>query len=413
MIAVTGLDWVEAALVENDMDNIRYLKAQYLDKSIVIQADDFLQISAKVNTTTKNGKKKRLSLAENFIDIMDSHPTIKRSVSGYIHKESGAYRESKPSAIYSQQYKKVEERTIQLDKYTVVIYNGRDTLFIKIHKLAHFTGNRYRALINTLVDCNVFVHKARVANPTATHKRDSMRNILKRDFGLNEFEWSFTFNSEISAFVAPALKRSAVLTLDGTSYLYPPVYEAGSNKNKFIQCEAKIYNISALQEGRIGKPYQYIVGDIFKFEVTYTKAFFKSKHHQYAKISAFKTQRDIFNLLLKDNLGQFQSHVLNNLTYLEKGRLCNSTGTKTIGDFMQKLSNDVSLQTNVDTDRGIILARFSALEKLTFERENRDSERYAEFCAFREETREFMAHQQFNTDMRKPRDNVQTFRLNS
>ena len=44
------LNPIEAAIVEADMDNIRYLKAQYLDKSMVIQADDYLQISAKVNT---------------------------------------------------------------------------------------------------------------------------------------------------------------------------------------------------------------------------------------------------------------------------------------------------------------------------------------------------------------------------
>jgi hypothetical protein len=208
MIA-TELNWRDAALFEVDIDNMRSLREQFISKSMIVQADDYLQISAKINTITKKGNKKRLSVAENFMEVMDSHSTIKRSVSGYIHKESGAYRESKPSAIYSQQYKKVETRTIQLDKYTVVIYNGRDTLFIKLHKLAHFPLSRYRTLINVLVNCNVFVHKARVANPTTTHKRDSMRNILKRDFGLNKFEWGFTFNPEISSFVAPALHCSA------------------------------------------------------------------------------------------------------------------------------------------------------------------------------------------------------------
>jgi hypothetical protein len=262
MIAA-GLNPFEAAIVEADMDNIQYLKEQYLNKSMIIQADDYLQISAKVNTTTKKGKKKRLSVAENFIDVMDSHPTIQRSVSGYIHKESGAYCERLPSAIDRQQYKKVEVRTIRPDRYTIVIYNGRDTLFIKIYKLAHFTGSRYRTLINTLIGCNVFVHKARVSNPTKKHKYNSMRLILQRDFGLHEYEWGFTFNAEISAHVAPALQRSAVLTLDCMSYLYPPLLEAGSGKNTVILCRAKIYNITAMQESRMDKPYQYIAGDLF------------------------------------------------------------------------------------------------------------------------------------------------------
>jgi hypothetical protein len=401
----------EDALIEADIDNIRYLKTQYLNKSMVIQADDYLQISAKVNTATKKGNKKRLSVAENFIEVMDSHPTIQRSVSGYIHKESGTYRESLPSAIYARQYKKVEVRTIQPDKYTVVIYNGRDTLFIKIHKLAHFTGSRYRTLINTLLGCNVFVHKARVSNSTQKHKYNSMRLILQRDFGLHEYEWGFTFNAEISAFVAPALQRSAVLTLDGMSYLYPPLLEAGSGKNTVIQCRAKIYNVTAMQESRKGKPYQYIAGDLFKFEITYTSAFFKSKNHQYAAIPAFKTQRDIFSLLLKDNLGRFEKHVLKPLTCIEKHKLCKVTGIKTIGDFMPKLSDDVSLQTNVDIDRKMIIERFSALEKLIFERENITSKRHAEFCDFRAETREFIAQHQNNVDMRKLRENTQIVRF--
>jgi hypothetical protein len=397
-----GMNWVESACFESDIDNIQYLRGQYLDESMVIQADDYLQITAKLNTTTKNGKPKQLSVADDFIAIMDAHPTIQRSVKGYIHRDTGAYLETLPAAVDMRFYRKVEVRTIQPDKYTVLIYNGRNHFKIKIHKLAHFAGCRYRALLNTLVDCNVFVHKARVACPTANHKRDSMRNILKRDFKMNMFEWGFTFNAEISAFVAPALQRSAVLTLDGTSYLYPPLFESGSGKNKVIQATAKIYNVSALKESRKDKPYQYMEGDIFKFEITYTPAFFQSKNHKYAAIPAFKLQRDIFALLLKDNLSQFESHVLKNLTHIEKRRLFIATGTPNLGGFMQKLSNAVSLQTNVDIDGRRILDRLAALEKISFER-------HSEFCAFRTETRDFMSNQQSNVDMRKPRNNSPVF----
>ena len=397
MGCAANMDWLQATCFEFDIDNIHHLRAQYLDRSMVIQADDYLQISAKMTTKTKKGRPKRLSVADDFIDVMDAHPTIQRSLSGYKHCGSGRYIKTLPEAANISHYRKVFERTIQLDRHTVLIHNGRNHFKIKIHKLAHFSGSRYRALLDALINCNVFVHKARVANPTAKHKRESMRNILKSDFRLNEFEWGFTFNAEISAFVAPALQRSAVLTLDGTSYLYPPLFEAGSGKNKVIQCKAKIYNISALQDGRKDKPYQYIPGDIFKFEVTYDPAFFQSENHKYAaEIPAFKLQRDIFNLLLEDNLSQFKTHVIGNLTKTEERRLFNATDTNDEDSFMRKLSNAVSLQTHVDADGQRILERLAALEKHHYAH-------YAEFCAFRDETRDLMAKQKSHTDMRKPR----------
>jgi hypothetical protein len=112
-------------------------------------------------------------------------------------------------------------------------------------------------------------------------------------------------------------------------------------------------------------------------------------------------------LLLKDNLGQFEKHVLKPLTCTEKYRLCHVTGVKTIGDFVQKLSNDVSLQTNVDSDRKTILERFSALEKLTLERENGDGETYPGYDDFRAGTHAFIEQQQSNIDMRKFRKRAQ------
>lgn len=395
---MNDLDLVQGAIAEAHFDNIKILKAEYLRQNMVVQADDILQITAKLSTT-KNGKKRRLSVADNFIEMMDKHPTIQRSVDGYIHKDTGVYLES-VSAADMHLYRKNWVRTIQPDEYTILIYNGRNHFFIKIYKLAHFDGSRYRKLLNTLISCDVFVHKSRVDNPSQKHKRESMRNILKRDFRLNEFEWGFTFNAEISALIAPALQRDAVKTIDGTSYLYPPLFETGSTKNTVIQCTAKIYNISAIQESRKNKPYQYLPGDLFKFEVTYTPAFFKSKHHRYATIPAFKTQRDIFSLLLTDNLGQFKKHVIGKLTHTEKRRLFNATQTTTEGEFMQKLSDSVSLQTIIDANKRGILERLEALEKHA-----------AANSDFYSEVREFMAKHQ-TVDPRKFRQPQSSFSLN-
>ena len=334
------------ALVEADKDNFIYLKAQYLDKSQIVQADDYLQVSALLNTG-----KKRLSVADNFVDVMMAHPTYNKTISGYQHDLTGTFfaaGQLTPDANKSL-YTPLYCLTIKPDKYTVVIYD-RNVVYIKIFNLAHFDKSRYRTLIQALVDCEVFVHNARVANPTPKHKRDSMRQILKRDFKLNEYEWGLTFNPEISRILLPVIQREAIVNIDDCYYL---------NKGKRIQCRIKVYNVSALAEDRVGKPYQYIVGDLMKFEVTFTHEFFV--HHGYAEVSKFTSQIEIFSLLLDDILKQFTQHLLNKLTKFEEKNLYLVTGTNKKGDFMQKLSTPDSLQTIRDADLLILKNQLNAL----------------------------------------------------
>jgi hypothetical protein len=335
------------ALVEADKDNFTYLKARYLDKSQIVQADDYLQVSALLNTG-----KKRLSVADNFVDVMMAHPTFNKSIAGYQHDLTGTFfaaGQLTPDANKSL-YTPLYCLTIKPDKYTVVIYD-RNVVYIKIFNLAHFDKSRYRTLIQALVDCEVFVHNARVANPTPKHKRDSMRQILKRDFKLNEYEWGLTFNPEISRILLPVIQREAIVNIDDCYYL---------NKGKRIQCRIKVYNVSALAEDRRGKPYQYIVGDLMKFEVTFTHEFFV--HHGYAEISKFTSQIEIFSLLLDDILKQFTQHLLNKLTKFEEKNLYLVTGTNKKGDFMQKLSTPDSLQTILDTDLLMLKNQLNALQ---------------------------------------------------
>src|SRR5665647_347702 len=86
MIAATELNPFYAAILEADKDNFIYLKARYIDKSMIVHADDFLQVSALLNTGTK-----RLSVAEKFIDVMMAHPTFEKTISGYQHNLTGTY----------------------------------------------------------------------------------------------------------------------------------------------------------------------------------------------------------------------------------------------------------------------------------------------------------------------------------
>jgi hypothetical protein len=346
--AFSGLNYIDAALVEADKINFIYKKSQYLDKAQIAHADDYLQISALLNTGVK-----RLSVAENFVDVMMAHPTFEKTISGYKHDLTGTYfaaGQLTPDAnksLYSPQYC----LTIKPDKYTVVIYD-RNTFYIKIFNLAHFDKSRYRTLLQTLVDCDVFIHKSRVINPTPKHKRESMRLILKRDFGLHEYEWGLTFNSEISNILLPVIQREAIVNIDDCYYL---------NKGKRIQCKIKVYNVSALSEDRRGKPYQYIVGDLMKFEATFQPEFFI--HHGYATIASFTSQLAIFSLLLTDILKQFNQHLFNKLTKFEKNKLYLATGT-TKGNFMDKLTNPDSLQTMLDGDVLMLKKQVNALFSL-------------------------------------------------
>lgn len=340
MSAAAEMNPFEEAIIEADMDNFIYLKEKYLNKSMFVQADDYLQVSALLNDGVK-----RLSVAENFIDVMRDHPTFERTISGYKHNGTGVYfapGQLTPDANKSL-YTPVYCLTIKPDKYTVVIYNGRNTFFIKIFNLAHFDKSRYRTLIQALVHCDVFVHKPRVANPTKKHKYDSRRLILKRDFGLHEYEWGITFNSEISRILLPVIQREAIENIDDCYYL---------NEGKRIQCKIKVYNVSALAEDRRGKPYQYIPGDLMKFEVTFQPEFFI--HHGYATLSSFTSQGAIFSLLLTDILKQFNQHLLNKLTKFETKNLFLATGSTTQGDFMHKLTNPESLQTLLDGDLQVL-----------------------------------------------------------
>ena len=77
---------IELACIEASKDNFELKQGQYLEKSQIVAADDYLQVSALLN----DGKK-RLSVAENFVDIMAKHPTFSRTVAGYLHNETGVY----------------------------------------------------------------------------------------------------------------------------------------------------------------------------------------------------------------------------------------------------------------------------------------------------------------------------------
>lgn len=273
----------------------------------------------------------------------------------------------------------------------MVIYD-RNTFYIKIFNLAHFDKSRYRTLVNTLIDCDVFIHKARVANPTQRNKRESMRLILKRDFRLNEYEWGLTFNGKISNILLPVIQREAIVNIDDCYYL---------NKGKRIQCKIKVYNVSALAEDRRGKPYKYIVGDLMKFEVTFQHEFFI--HHGYATISSFTSQIAIFSLLLTDILKQFNQHLLNKLTTFETKNLYLATGTSK-GDFIQKLTNPESLQTLLDGDLLTLKKQLNALFTVIEQNTSAVSENTAANNAnFLNESSAFVKQQDAQIDKRKLR----------
>jgi hypothetical protein len=336
---------------ENDSKAINIALSRFQDNSRIVQADDYWEVSCPSHDS--NGK--LLSFfAGDYVSALLKYSNCKRTVSGYTQTATGTpyaagqLKHLVNKSAFTPTYTCL---TIQLDNTIVKYSDGR--LYIKKHKLQGFPGNRVSSIVDTLVDlvdCGVLIHNPRSATSatSAKHVRDSMQHVLCRKeskFTHHKFEWQATFDSELSLIVAPALQRSAVYTDDGMCYLWPEKFEARTTKGKRIQCSIKIYNISAVQEDRKGKPYQYIAGDIFKFEITFNHEFFI--RHDEAKISDFKSQRDIFALLLKHISAQFKKFVLKPLTPLELKSFYRAAGAASESEFMQKLTNPDSLEVNL------------------------------------------------------------------
>jgi hypothetical protein len=338
--------------------------SRFQDNSRIVQADDYWEVSCP----SHDGNGKLLSFfAGDYVSALLNYPGCKRTVSGYTHTATGTpyaagqLKHLVDKSAFTPTYTCL---TIQPDSATIVKYaDGR--LYIKKHKLAGFAGNRVASMADALVDLvdsGVMIHNSRSAT-SAKHVRDSMQHVLCRKeskFTHHKFEWQATFDSELSRIVAPALERSAVHTKDGTVYLWPEKFEVGTTKGKRIQCSIKIYNISAVQEDRKGKPYQYLARDIFKFEITFNHEFFI--RHDEAKISDFKSQRDIFALLLKHISAQFKKFVLKPLTPLELKSFYRAAGAASEVEFMQKLTNPESLQVNLAAEIQAIKSKQAALE---------------------------------------------------
>jgi hypothetical protein len=357
---------IERAVIQSQFN-------RFADNSRIIQADDYWEVSAPSHDN--NGR--LLSFfAKDYVSAFLNYPKCSRTVLTYSHKETGELitarlfkllpKKSLGLANKSMYTPVFTALTIQPDNCTVVKYSdGR--LYIKKHKLSGFPGNRVSSMVDTLVslvDCGILTYNARTGS-TPAHLRDAMQHILTRKeskFTHHCYEWQGTFNADLSAIVAPALERSAVYTFDGTCYQWPEKYEAGNTKGKRIQCRIKIYNISAIQEDRKNKPYQYIVSDIFKFEITFTHEFFI--RHDDAKISAFKSQGDIFDLLLKHIVTQFKKFVLKPLTPLELNSFYRATGAANEAEFMKKLTNPDSLQVNIAAEFNAIKDRLNSHDKM-------------------------------------------------
>lgn len=350
---------------ENYNKEINISLRWFQDNSQIVQADDYWEVSCP----SHDGSRKLLSFfADDYVSALIKHPTLNRTISHYTHiatstpYAAGALKHLVDKSAFTPNY----TITIQPDSTTVVKYSaGR--LYIKKHKLEGFPGNRVSSMVDTLVNlvsCGVLIHNARTGN-TPDHVRDSMRQVLCRKeskFTHHKFEWQATFDGELSRIVAPALQRSAVYTEDGMCYLWPEKFEAGTTKSKRNQCSIKIYNISAVQEDRKGKPYQYLVGDIFKFEITFNHEFFI--RHDEAKISDFKSQRDIFALLLKHIVKQFKKFVLKPLTPLELKSFYRSSGVANEVEFMKKLTNPESLKVNIAAEIEAIKEKQALFENL-------------------------------------------------
>ncbi|MGZ8262473.1 MAG: hypothetical protein ACXWTU_05855, partial [Methylotenera sp.] len=189
------------------------------DKFIkVMQADDVLEIGAEY-IRGSNGT--RLQVAPDFVTKIESRSKSRQELIGAKHIKTGRYI-SKPeyesmsdksgtAPIYRKVCKGVADRYIRIG------YSPNE-LTIKLSKLAHFTKSRHRALIDSIVEDEIFTYTPRQCEQTYKHRYNQARLMLKRRFYIKGYEWGLTFNPAISATLYPLLCRIAV-PYKGTFYL--------------------------------------------------------------------------------------------------------------------------------------------------------------------------------------------------
>jgi len=332
------MDILKEACKEATLDLIERLKVENDHLTRITQADDVLEVAVQL-VDSKTGR--RLSSLKNFIDKM-------KSIHGADYKAT-KYKKG-DQFISVSDYKALPNKAGWLpvykiycknDDHTVIEYSD-NILSIRIHNLSHWDKSRYWATIRALIGSGLFEFKHRT-EPNEKRVYNASRQVLRRQFYINRYEWGLILNPAISAVIYNGLNRMITDKEPGIRQELNTVY---LHDSKYSQCKIKIYNISSVQKGRNNQNSEFRPGDRLKFEVTYKHEYFRK--NEALTINLMTMQNVIADLLYKDNKHWFDTKLISKLKPQELRDLLTASEVNSRGEFMELFSDNKTVQIATD-----------------------------------------------------------------
>lgn len=332
----------EEALKEATIDQIERLIEENNKLTRIGQADDVLSVAVQLVDSVSGDQLS--SLTRSFIDKM-------KSIHGADYKAIKYRSQVDDHFISLADYKSLANRSGYLpvyriycnsDEHTIIEYS-ENILSIRIHNLSHWDRSRYWATIRAIIGSGLFEFNHRT-DPNEKRIYNAARQVLKRHFFIERYEWGLIFDPAISAVIYQSLVRMVENKEPGIRRELNTIYLHDSKKS---QCKIKIYNISSCQKGRNNQDSEFRIGDDrLKFEVTYKHQYFRM--HDDLTINRFTMQNVIANLLYADNKYWFEKKLFDRLNPQEIRALCSAALVKTRSQFMQLFSDNKTVQTSTD-----------------------------------------------------------------
>lgn len=332
------MDIFQEAFNEATLDLIERLTAENNHLTRITQADDVLEVAVQLVDSVTG---KRLSSLKNFIDKM-------KSIHGADYKAT-KYKKG-DQFISVSDYKALPNKAGWLpvykiycknDDHTVIEYSD-NILSIRIHNLSHWDKSRYWATIRALIGSGLFEFKHRT-KPNEKRVYNASRQVLRRQFYINRYEWGLILNPAISEVIHGTLNRMIADNVPGIKRELNTVYLYDSKES---QCKIKIYNIEAAKKGRNSQDPEFRTGDRLKFEITYKHEYFRK--HKVLTVNLLTMQNVIADLLYNDNKRLFDTKLISKLKPQELRDLHTAATVNNRGEFMKLFSDNKTVQIATD-----------------------------------------------------------------
>jgi len=316
------------------LDEIQSLVATNDSLTRIVQGDDCIELEAElIDSRTK----KRLALVTDFLDRMKA-TNASFTVTHYFSESLVQYVTPQAYCALSDKkdYRPIFKLYCKIDSDTVIEYS-QNKLSIRIHKLSHFTQNRFKTLVRAILNCGLFEYKHRTE---LSQKRlyNAARQTLLRRFYIRRYEWCLIFNPDISAVIYPNLHAISSRIHGNTFYLHDTPRS---------QCKVKVYNIDAANRGCRAATEFKQGEDRLKFEITYKHEFFR--RHDSLTIRQLTNQNAIATLLYDSNKKMLERFILDRLNCADLKALLTVALVETKGKFMDIFQDTDT--THFETDR--------------------------------------------------------------